>query len=534
VRGENLSDLIARGPAAPADAARIALALSRFLQAAHGFRTTIDGRDFWALVHGDLKPRNVRIADTGDVKVLDFGIAKALSLSRKVTRNDFGSVPYLSPERLESTAVDAQADLWALGVILYEMLSGAAPFQGGDTRRLEEEIRAGYGRRPLPSSCPAALQAIVSRLLAADPTVRYPSAADVHDDLDRFQQGSATVAEERGFPGCLDEAPTRRTSPPLADDSERTRRTIAPVAPVVAPPPPRHAAPPRQRMRSHPIRSLLLLAALFLACNEVVVGFKASRVAATASTRDLDAMEQVWDDYDTLSRHSYLRLGVVRLEQVMASRVETLADGVIANYRSSLPTVREKQWQTAQTNLQHALVLEPGNRTLRAELRYCEGHLHRISGEAENARHHAASAREQFTEAVAAFREAAELRRDWPDPFLGLARVFIYGLDDIDRAADAIHQAQKLGYTPGDRETAQLADGYRARGDSLWHTARRLADLPQEPEYLQRAADAYRQAHDLYERIPAFAGAAANLRRTTQAMDQINDRLGARSAGAGG
>ena len=124
-------------------------------------RRSIDGREFWSLVHGDLKPRNVRLAENGDIKVLDFGIAKALSLSRKVTRNDFGSMPYLSPERLESTEVDAHADLWALGVILYELLSGTPPFQAVDTRRLEQQIRAGYPRRPLPASCPAALQAIV-------------------------------------------------------------------------------------------------------------------------------------------------------------------------------------------------------------------------------------------------------------------------------------------------------------------------------------------------------------------------------------
>jgi hypothetical protein len=232
-------------------------------------------------------------------------------------------------------------------------------------------------------------------------------------------------------------------------------------------------------------------------------------------------MDDVWHDYDALSSHSYLRLGIFGLEQRMAARVQTLADQVIANYRTTLPTVREKQWQVAQKNLQHALVLEPSNRVLKAELRYCDGHLHRINGEAESARHQPAAAREQFTEAVAAFREAADLRRNWPDPFLGLARVFIYGLDDIDRGADAIQQAQKLGYTPGDRETAQLADGYRARGDSLWRTARQLAGMPQAAEYLQRATDAYQQSRDLYERIPGFPGVAVNLKRVTRAMQQI-------------
>lgn len=546
VHGENLSDVIARGPAAPTEAARVASALSRFLDTAHRFKTTIDGREFWSLVHGDLKPRNVRLADDGDIKVLDFGIAKALSLSRKVTRNDFGSMPYLSPERLDSTEVDAHADLWALGVILYELLSGTPPFQAVDTRRLEQQIRAGYPCRPLPASCPLALQAIVSRMLAPDLADRYESAAAVLADLQLFDQGQTPLAETQGFPGRLDEAPTRRTHRTSDEDSEKTRRTGspassagtrgAPAATAPAPPQPaaapagRSAAVPRRTARSHPIRTLLLLIVLGLAWNEVTIGFKANRLAATVATRDLDSMDDMWSQYDELSQHShFLRLGVVGLEKVLSSRVEALSEQVIANYRSTLPTVRERQWRTAQKNLQRALVLAPRNRSLKASLRYCEGHLHRIDGEAEKARHRGTAANQHFTDAVSAFREAAELRRDWPDPFLGLARVFIYGLDDIDRGADAIRQAQKLGYTTGDRETAQLADGYRVRGDSLWQTARQYADMPQEPEYLQRATDSYKQAQELYDRIPGFPGVATNLRRTSRALEQIDERVAERA-----
>lgn len=544
VQGENLSDVISRGPAAPREATRIASALCRFLDTAHRFKTCIDGREFWSLVHGDLKPRNVRLSETGDIKVLDFGIAKALSLSRKVTRNDFGSMPYLSPERLESASVDARADLWALGVILYEVLTGAPPFQAADTRRLEQQIRAGYPRRLLPASIPLAMQAVVARLLAPQPADRYESASAVLSDLELFDAGQPPQALALGFPGCLDEAPTRRTRAPAETESEATRRTERSVAPMdvvtnataVPPAPatarttaPGDARPRAKASRSHPVRSMLLLAALVLVCNEIVVGFQANRVAATVMTRDLDGMEDLWTDYGALSHRSYLRLGVVRLEQTLATRVRMLSGNVIANYRSTSPTVRERQWRAAQKNLQRASILAPGSASLKASLRYCEGHLHRIDGEAEKLRHRAASANQHFTEAVTAFREAAELRRDWPDPFLGLARTFIYGLEDIDRAADALKQAQKLGYTTGDRETAQLADGYRVRGDSLWQTARQLAEMPQEPEYLQRAGDAYRQAQGLYERIPGFSGVAVNLRRTRRALQLIEERTAARA-----
>ena len=101
-------------------------------------------------MHGDLKPQNVRITSNGAVKVLDFGIAKALSLSRKVTRNDFGTTPYLSPERLEDDGeVNEFADLWAVGVMLYEMIRGARPFDAPDTQRLERIIRS---RQPAPAA----------------------------------------------------------------------------------------------------------------------------------------------------------------------------------------------------------------------------------------------------------------------------------------------------------------------------------------------------------------------------------------------
>jgi serine/threonine protein kinase len=538
VQGENLSDVIARGPVDPTEATRIASELCRFLDAAHQFRTSIDGREFWSLVHGDLKPRNVRLTESGDIKVLDFGIAKALSLSRKVTRNDFGSMPYLSPERLESTEVDAQADLWALGVILYELLSGALPFHASDTRRLELEIRAGYGRRPLPETCPAGLCAIVARLLAVRPVERYASAAAVLADLNRVRGGQAPEALTFVSASSADEAPTRRTRPADGIDLEATRRTdrsrsgTSSAAPAVEVPrpstqstPQRTPPPPSLRVkRSRTLRTALMIGALLLVSNELMVGIRASRIAAAAATRDLEGMEEIWSQYDALSQRSYLRMGIHGLERTLTSRTGALSDQVIANYRSTVPTVRERQWQLAQRNLQHALVLAPASATLTASLRYCEGHLHRIAGEADKIRHRTATASQHFTEAVSAFREAAEVRRGWPDPFLGLARVFIYGLEDVDRASDALKQAEKLGYTMGDRETAQLADGYRARGDSLWQTARQLADMPQEAEYLQRATDAYRQAQGLYERIPGFPGVAVSLRRTQRSLDHINER----------
>ena len=162
---------------------------------------------------------------------------------------------------------------------------------------------------------------------------------------------------------------------------------------------------------------------------------------------------------------------------------------------------------------------------MRASLRYCEGHLHRINGEARKARRQTSEAQHEFTDAVTAFREAAELRPDWPDPFLGLMRTFIYGLEDVDRGADALQQAQRLGYAPVDRETVQLADGYRARGDTFARTARTLAGMEQEPDYLTRAADAYRQAIERYSKAIAFGGVPRSLRLAQRGLRQVEQRL---------
>lgn len=283
--------------------------------------------------------------------------------------------------------------------------------------------------------------------------------------------------------------------------------------------------PPARARRVPTLRGALLLAAFLVVGNEALLGVSARRVAFAASTRDLDGITPLWDDYGRLSGRSLLRVGIVGLETSLRARVLDLSERVIANYRSPLPTVRERQWRAAQVNLQQALILAPYNKRLKADLRYCEGHLHRIDGEAAKSRSQRATASQHFAEAVSAFREAAELRPDWPDPFLGLARTFIYGLEDTDRAADAMQQAQKRGYSIGDRDTAQFGDGYRARGDSLRQTARQLMRLPQETEYLQRALVAYRAALAQYERIPEFPGVAATLRRVHWVIEELEKRL---------
>jgi hypothetical protein len=472
------------------------------------------------------------------VKVLDFGIAKTLSLSRKVTVNDFGSVAYLSPERLESGGeMDATDGFWALGVMLYEMVSGEPPFRAATTRRLEQLI---LSRRPPPAldgRCPIGLQAVLTKLLGPTPADRYESAEAIRADLERFQSGQITRAQEEGWPArALDEPATRRTRPPAVsaeNDEEKTRRTRPPAlpaipaqpAPAVVPPPlpssVRRKSPPRRVRKA--IRLLLLLWALFVVLREISVGFSASRLADRVAARELDEVPQAWTEFDRLSGRS-VGLGTIRLERSLVAHTGMLTDGVIAKYRAGVSTVWEPEWRMARDALARA-VASTGDRRLRASLRYCEGHLRRINGDARKEQKLVAASQKEYAEAVAAFREAAQLRQDWPDPFLGLARTFTLGLGDVDRGADALAQAERLGHRPGEREIAHLADGYRERGDSLVRSARQLTGMPQEQGYLERAVLAYQQALTHYSKVVSFGGATRNIRTTQRGLDRVRQRL---------
>ena len=175
---------------------------------------------------------------------------------------------------------------------------------------------------------------------------------------------------------------------------------------------------------------------------------------------ELDALPAEWSRYQSLSERS-LGVGTLSLERSLLAHTLTLTDRVIAKYRVGVSTVWEPEWKIARDALARAIAVAPGHEHLRASLRYCEGHLHRINGDARKRSDGTAAARQEFDSAVTAFREAAELRTDWPDPFLGLARTFISGLADVDRGANALKRAQERGHKPGERETSQLAEGYR-------------------------------------------------------------------------
>jgi tetratricopeptide (TPR) repeat protein len=256
-----------------------------------------------------------------------------------------------------------------------------------------------------------------------------------------------------------------------------------------------------------------MVMALLMIGNEMAVYSIAAGLSQKVP-QELDGLVAVWTQYDALSERSLL--GVLPLERALVPQTVLLTDRTFARYRTANAVVRENQWRLARNALSSALKADASNRHVRAGLLYCEGHLRRIDGEAREREKQPDAATRQLTAAVTAFREAAELRQNWPDPFLGLMRTFV-AMADMERGADALAQAQRYAYTPGNRDWAQLADGYFSRGEKLAGAG----DL----ESLNRAAEAFRQAIEHYSKAAGFAKASQNLRDAQRRLREIQDRI---------
>ena len=529
VEGQDLSAKIAAGPIPVHTAVGIARQLCLFLEEIDSLDAGTADALPNTLLHNDLKPRNIRITPAGQIKVLDFGAAKTLTGDRGVTKNVYHTTEYTSPECLESGERDRRADAWALGAILYEMVAGRPAFSAASTKGLEGLIRS--GRQPdVPAHCPRGLAAIIAKLLARHADDRYPGAEAIREDLDRFLAETETQAEQDGWPEKgNDEPPTRRSAP---DADERPTRPAPGAGNDVATHPMVTAkAQPRLRRL---VPAVVLIAGMVLigaaAVNELRAFSQAQQAASTVPLQDFAGLTNVWTQYGALQKKSLFGFTTRVLQQAMERQTLVLAERVIADYRTPTPTVREAQWKAAEKALERALAGKPNDGVLRGTLRYTQGQLHRIDGEADRSRKQLQSAQRNFSDAVTAFREAASLRPNWPDPFLGLAHTLIYGMQDIDRGVEALAQAQRLGYAISAREVAQMADGYRMRGEVLSRAAASVAGLPQERDVVAQALAAFSSALEQYSKVPQLPGVPNHIRTTQRRVESLSQKLDALNA----
>ena len=142
------------------------------------------------IVHRDIKPHNIMILKDGSVKVADFGIARVSSAQNTLTREALGSVHYISPEQAKGAQVDCRADLYSLGVVMYEMLTGRPPYDGDTPVSVAIQHINGHPTMPreLNPSIPLGLEQITMHAMTAELSHRYPSATRMLHDLEEFRK----------------------------------------------------------------------------------------------------------------------------------------------------------------------------------------------------------------------------------------------------------------------------------------------------------------------------------------------------------
>ena len=219
VDGRTLAEALRRsGRLTAKSAATVAMAIANALAYAH--RNNV--------VHRDIKPANILMGNDGAIKVVDFGIARALDAGHDAGLTQDGAVmgtaTYFSPEQAKGEGLDLRSDLYSLGIVLYELVAGRPPFSG------ESALATAYKQvNEMPErlkthapDVPPALEAIVGKCMAKDAEVRYPNAESLRDDLRRFVNGEPTLA--------MDEARARQGKPPLATSRLDEATTV--MAPV--------------------------------------------------------------------------------------------------------------------------------------------------------------------------------------------------------------------------------------------------------------------------------------------------------------
>jgi eukaryotic-like serine/threonine-protein kinase len=247
VRGRTLRDAIrSEGPLLPERAAEIGDAVARALGAAHEA----------GLVHRDIKPGNIMLTSDGEVKVMDFGIARtATGDTLTQTAAVLGTASYLSPEQAQGESVDGRSDIYSLGCVLYEMVTGRPPFTG------DSPVAIAYKHvkdDPVPPSrvnpdVPDDLEAVIMKSMAKNAANRYQSADEMRQDLQRLLQGLPTLA-----------------TPVLGDTTEHISRTRPEGTAVMTEVPPEEEEEQRRRrlwvviLVSLLVLGLIALAAFFL------------------------------------------------------------------------------------------------------------------------------------------------------------------------------------------------------------------------------------------------------------------------------
>lgn len=527
----------------------------------HHFSTQVGGRRISGIVHGDIKPDNVRIQSDGRLRMLDFGIAKHLGNSKEATRNLFGSLPYAPPERLRTGMVDAGSDLWAVGILLYILASGERPYSPTEHAALEQAIR-NEPPAPLPPGLPEPLRRVVETATAFDRKDRFESAAhlraaledaaaEVPEDygraLARPSETAPTASTDESTRRTVDES-TRRTRPAVAATGGATRRTAAasmlPPLPVSAQPPPLPpeiptppaandgspaAKAPARRPRRR--RWLLIAASVFL-FSQVQTQMAASAIVDNLGSSAEPNVQREWRRFQSVAWLRPFDLGLWKAKRSLRSALLTDAERTIAGFRTDIPSLEVDDWKRARRSLEAALEIRGGEDHELSRLLYVQAHLDRLEGRRLRRKGDREQARESVVRATFGFERAAELDEEWADPYLGLARIHAYEDFDLERLVANLRGALSRGYPWGKRERAQLADAHHTRANQLVMHADDIERAAGEGPLLREARGHLERAIAGYEQILDFGNARTNRDTARKRLTQVRAKL--RQAGRRG
>jgi serine/threonine protein kinase len=485
-------------------ACRLAIQTCDVLAAAHAFRGDIDGKSLSGIIHGDLSWSNLLVQPDDRIKIIDFGVADALSVTRS-WKTVKGQTPnFAAPEQLKPGEMRVESDIWAVGVLLYIMLTDRLPFNRTAEKSTEERIL--HDRPMYPENVPAELAAIIGRALQKSYPNRYPSAAEMKVDLAAFLEGRAigqtTTSQPPAFcmPGEVPEIDGERTQRterhPGPDrevraDAEATQRTSPVPSPalasesVTAPLPgtsqtPMGKAvplrPKRPGLRKAFIASLTILMALFVVAFTIELGvLKEAQEARERFEANLDDAETSWQKYESLKKKDYLKFGLLKFEAALKNGLVERGEKVLNRARDPNFTPYKEDWQEAVYYFDYARRLPPRKEASEARYNFASGMIalgSKKKREMARARELFLLATEQdrkwaqpwealgrmayesansskpkdYTEAIKYFDRAIELKQDWAKPYEGRAWCYLKSNPPrLDEAIKDFEKAEKLG-----------------------------------------------------------------------------------------
>ena len=516
---------------APQRAARYAAEICSQLERLHSFVSDVDGKKR-AVVHGDIKPSNIQIGANDELRLLDFGIAKVITSTRNLTQHNLGSPTYCSPERLAKGHVDAQSDLWAVGVTLYEMVAGSPPYQAQDTRKLEQLIESKRPPRSLPSTCPPVLAQIISKALASDVDRRYATAADFEKDLRAFLSGRPTGASAIRQPSWWQSNATLNATLHRLRSELMARPRPAKQSGVRAAYDQVTRRVSRGPRGARNVDWFRFGSILFGIVTIFLMAYLAGRLRnhlwpsrtpidyAHASAQEIN---NDWAEYEKLKQRDSF-LGALSPARWRARDIKAnllgAADEVIDGYHnSSDPSPASVDWAKAQLCLRHAAELEPDDRVIAGKLALAEGyvnliHYPKLPGAARS---------------EASFRRASARLPKSPDPHLALARLYVYSYLNIGKALAEFQQAERLNFHFGPRELEEEGDGYLIRAEGELRQAIRASAQKSEDEKSEEDKDLrlsrsdLDRARNLYEPISGFSNVSVSLNRLDQDEARANE-----------